>query len=234
MASSGNRKKKKVFYQSKAERRAKTARRAAIYLMRTVIMVVMACIICVVAFLAAVRISNVYILASEGMSLRAECILADGSRNDLDGYFTPSWLERDPELNEKTYSNYTITDYSYNLSVERISVMPWSVVATIIATETVSIRGNVNEELLSEGQNAADFPPPDWTPVRYKIHIISRSGQWYINELETLEKNPIQKPLGTPDPNGTPIPAATATSVPTPTPVPTATPFAGQPFMVLD
>ena len=204
------------------------------YLMRTVIMIVMACIICVVAFLAAMRISNVYILVSEGMSLRAECILADGAKSDLGEYFTSSWLERDPELNAKTYTNYTVTEYNYNLSVEKISVTPWSVVASIVAVETVSIRGNVNEELLSEGQNPADYPPPAWTPVRYKIHIISRSGQWFINELEVLETNPVQKPLGTPDPDQSPIPAATPTVAPTPTPVPTATPFAGQPFMVLD
>ena len=74
------------------------------------------------------------------MALRAECVIADGARNDLEEYFTLSFLDNDPAMSDATYSNFTITDYSYDLAIKRISVLPWSMSATVIATERVTLK----------------------------------------------------------------------------------------------
>jgi len=199
-------------------RRLRAARRSMMYVVRTLMLIILAAILCIGAFLTAERYSNLYILTSEGMALRAECVFADGARNDLEEYFTLTFLDNDPAMSDTTYSNYTITDYSYDLTIERISVLPWSMSATVTATERVSLKGNINADQLSEDQNPADYPLPEWTPKRYKIKFINANARWYISELVLIDENPDTSNLGTPDPNMTPIPAATPTPKPTQAP----------------
>jgi len=152
--------------------RLRVARRSMMYVVRTLLLIIMAAILCIGAFLTAERYSNLYILTSEGMALRAECVFADGARNDLEEYFTLTFLDSDPAMSDATYANYTISDYNYDLTIEKISVLPWSMSATVTATERVSLKGTINADQLSEDQNAADFPLPEWTPKRYKIKLV--------------------------------------------------------------
>ena len=201
--------------------RLRNARRTMLYVVRTLLLIILVAILCIGAFLTAERTSNLYILASEGMALRADCVLADGARNDLEEYFTLAFLQNDPAMSDTTYSNYTITSYNYDLTIEKIFVLPWSLSATVVATERVSIKGSINADQISEGQDAGDFPPPEWTPVRYKITFINSNARWYISELNVLEENPDTSDLGTPDPNLSPIPAATPTPKPTDAPMQT-------------
>ena len=204
--------------EQKEMKRLRVARRSMMYVVRTLLLIILAVILCIGAFLTAERYSNLYILTSEGMAIRAECVFADGARNDLEEYFTLTFLENDPAMSDATYSNYTITDYNYNLSIDRISVLPWSLSATVIATERVSLKGTINADQLGEDQNPLDFPLPEWTPKRYKIKFINANARWYISELTLLEENPDISNLGTPDPNLSPIPAATPTPKPTEAP----------------
>lgn len=199
-------------------KRLRVARRTMLYVVRTLLLIIMAAILCIGAFLTAERYSNLYILTSEGMALRAECVFADGARNDLEEYFTLTFLENDPAMSDATYANYTITDYSYDLTIERINVLPWSMSATVTATERVSLKGNINADQLSEDQNVADYPLPEWTPKRYKIKFINANARWFISELTLIEENPDTSNLGTPDPNASAIPAATPTPKPTEAP----------------
>ena len=191
------------------------AQRGAVYVVRTLLFIIMGCILCIVAFLTAERVSNLYILISEGMALRADCILMDGARNDLEEYFTLTYLGADPALSADTYDHYTVTGYNYDFNVESISVLPWSVTATAMATERVSVKGTINEDQLSDGESAAAYPIPPWTPVRYRIDLINNESRWFISGVTVIEENPKQKAEGTPDPNQSPIPAATPTPAPT-------------------
>lgn len=199
-------------------KRLRAARRSMMYVVRTLMLIILAAILCIGAFLTAERYSNLYILTSEGMALRAECVFADGARNDLEEYFTLTFLQSDPAMSDATYANYTITDYNYDLAIEKISVLPWSMSATVTATERVSLKGSINADQLGEDQNPADFPLPEWTPKRYKIKFINANARWYISEITLLEENPDSANLGTPDPNMTPILAATPTPKPTQAP----------------
>lgn len=208
--------------ESREIKRLRFARRSMTYVVRTLLLIILASIVCIAAFLTAERVANLYILASEGMALRADCVLADGARNDLQEYFTLTFLESDPAMQDATYANYTISNYNYDLAIEKISVLPWSMVASVTAVERVTIKGAINADQLDEGQNAADFDVPEWQDVRYRIRFINSNGRWYISELTVLEENPRDEKLGTPDPNQSPIPAATPT--PKPTEEPTAAP----------
>ena len=194
------------------------ARRSTMYLVRTLLFIIMGCILCIIAFLTAMRVSNLYILASEGMALRADCILSDGAQNDLEEYFTLTYLENDQALKDTTYDNYTISSYNYDLSVEKISVLPWSMKATVTAVERVSAKGEINVDQLSEGESIADYPVPEWKSRRYEIEFLNNKDRWYINNLTALAEDPASEPMGTPDLSLSPIPAATPTATPTATP----------------
>ncbi|MDO4572424.1 MAG: hypothetical protein Q4C13_03580 [Clostridia bacterium] len=193
------------------ERRIRTARRTMTYIVRTLLFIIMGFIVCIAAFLTAERVSNLYILTSEGMALRAECILADGSENDLEEYFTLTFLESDTALLDTTYERYTISSYNYDLSIERVNVLPWSMSATVTAVERVSLSGSINADQLGEGESAADYPLPAWQSARYRIRFLNDGGRWYISALELVQTDPETRPEGTPDPNMSPIPMATPT-----------------------
>ena len=201
------------------------ARRGALYLVRTMMLIFLAIIICILAFLTAERVGNLYIIASEGMSLRANTIIGTGADTDLAEYFTVSWLEQDDALADADYVPYNVTSASYDLSVEKFHVLPWGSTASIVATERVNVKGSIREEQLSEGETAADHPIPPWTPRKYRISFLNIQDRWYISDLTVLKENPPESAKGTPDLSKTPIIGATPSPVPSPTvrPLPIST-----------
>lgn len=193
------------------ETRLVTARRSLTYIVRMLLFIIMGLIVCIAAFLTAERMSNLYILTSEGLALRMSCIVGNGQRNDLEEYFTFTFLEQDEALSDNTYNRYTITNSNYDLSIERISVLPWSMSATVTIVEKVTLKGSINADQLAEGESVWDYPLPEWPTARYKVRFLNNDGRWYISAMELVELDPKTKVLGTPDPNMSPIPMATPT-----------------------
>ena len=72
--------------------------------------------------ITALYISNMYIVVTEGMELRAECILQNGPKLELTKFFTEDYLKQDALLNYNTqeeplggnpYEPWTITCLLY-------------------------------------------------------------------------------------------------------------------------
>lgn len=203
----------------------RVARRTLTYIVRVLLMIVVGCMVCVLAFLTAERTSNLYILSTEGMSLRASYILGeDTEMRDLEEYFLLAFLSEDAALTADAYADYSITSYDYDLTIESISVLPWTATATVTAVETVTVKGSYDSEKLLEGETQADHPLPDWPVRRYRIRFVNTGSRWYIAALDLVEENPEVEPLRTPDPNLTPRPMATPTPTPPPTPAATVLP----------
>lgn len=200
-------------------------RRGALYLVRTMMLILLGFVICILAFLTAERIGNIYIIASEGMALRANTILGVATNADLADCFTQTWLDRDGGLSDDTYVPYSVTSVSYELAVEKFNVLPLGSSATIDATERVKLKGTIRDEWLGEGERAADRPIPAWTPMRYRISFLNIDGRWYISDLTVLQEDPPEAAKGTPDLSKTPIVGATPSPVPSPTikPLPIST-----------
>lgn len=150
-------------------------------------------------FMAGYNAANLYILASEGLNLRAACVLQNGSLVELTEYFTQDFLSNDTILYQNTYGVFTVTDYLYKLSVERVSVWPWSTRAQLRGVERVDLTGSVNKDVLGEEESAADYPLPPWEAARYDITFVKTGGRWYISELALLERSPADQALRTPD-----------------------------------
>ena len=90
--------------EDRSARGIRAARRTLMYIVRVMLLLVVGALVCVLAFLTAERMSNLYILVTEGMSLRAEYILTDDvEMSELEEYFLlthlsdhplPSWPSR--------------------------------------------------------------------------------------------------------------------------------------------
>ena len=195
--------------------RLHTAKRTMVYIVRTILIVMVTILLCALAFFTAARISNLYILASEGMSVRAAAVLSgETDRSDLEEYFLPSCIARDEWLSTDAYSGFTISSYSCNLNIEKVTAFPWSSTASLTATEDVSIKGSLLPDKIEEGKTVSDYPLPEWQGGRYEIDFVNDGERWYISELKLLDADPQEKPLNTPDLSKSILPMAT----PTPTP----------------
>ena len=198
--------------------------RSSLYIARTIALVFLGVMLCVLAFVSCARLANLYILVNEGMALRAECILQDGPKEELDNYFTAECIAADGRLSDATYQPYTVASYNYMLDFSRIRVWPWFKDLSVDVLEhTDRIVGSANSNAVDP-----DSDPPPWTPIRYRLTVSKVKGSWRISSIITLTVDPKIDPLPTADPARSPLPMATPTLSPVPTPrisIITPTPF---------
>ena len=198
--------------------------RSSLYIARTIALVFLGVMLCVLAFVSCARLANLYILVNEGMALRAECILQDGPKEELDNYFTVECIAADGRLSDTTYQPYTVTSYNYMLDFSRIRVWPWFKDLSVdVLEQTDRIVGSANSNAVDP-----DSAPPPWTPIRYRLTVSKVKGSWRISSIITLTVAPKIDPLPTADPERSPLPMATPTVSPLPTPrisIITPTPF---------
>ncbi len=198
--------------------------RSSLYIARTITLVFLGIMLCVLSFISCARLANLYILVNEGMALRMECILQEGPQEELDNYFTDECIAYDGRLLDTTYQAYTISSYNYMLGFSRIRVWPWFKDMSVDVLEQADrIVGSANSNAVDP-----DSAPPPWTPIRYRLTAVKVNGSWRISSITTLTVDPKIEPLPTPDPSRSPLPMATPTVSPVPTPrlsVITPTPF---------
>ncbi len=182
--------------QKKAKKKAnplRIARRSLWYLLRLLIILTGIVGLCYGVFIEAMYVSNVYIIVTEGMALRADVILTSGATADLKSYFTEGFINSDYMLYEGAYDDYTVDSYDYRFSIENISVLPWSKNASIIYVERIpSIQGSANS-------SAESSVIPAWTAVRYNITMTRVDGRWLVSKLAIVEINPVEEAKPTPD-----------------------------------
>ena len=160
--------------------------------------------LCIGSFTVCARLSGMYVLVNEGMALRFEFIVQDASLADMRTFFTEKCLLADSRLQDLTYSDYSVTGYSYSLSFTHLSVWPWqSDISADVIEKADSITGTSN---LNDGA-----APPAWTPLKYRVKAIKENGRWHIDSITVLEVNPSEAPSATADPNATPLPMASPT-----------------------
>lgn len=169
------------------------ARRSVWYVLRIVLIIVAVMLLAYTAFIEAMYISNTYIMVTEGMALRADCIINDGSIDTLTDHFTELQIEGDNELYGTKYDAFHVESYNYDIEIESLKVLPWSNTATYTVVESVS------QIIAKPYDSGTTRPVPEWTTVRYKVTLEKFSGKWVITSLTVLEYNPELEPNNTPD-----------------------------------
>lgn len=199
--------------QEKKPTAVRAAKRGIWYFMRVILIVALIALACYGVFTTAFRAANMYILVTEGLQLRAECIVADGPKEELKAYFTEAFLSRDTLLTDTPYDDYNITSYDYRVEVNGFSVWPWSKTASFTVTSRMSsMSGVIREDRIPENApEDAVYPLPEWEDGRYEVRFRLDNGRWYMYQMQLVDAAPTPVPLRTPDMNKTPVPMPTAT-----------------------
>ena len=149
------------------------------------------CILCgmlVCGFYMCLNTANIYIILNDGLERRAQVILTKEEAETLNFYFHADFLSTDPALEgafdgTSMYDNYVITDFDYDLEIERLWAWPWDNYATCTVVERVpSITASVVSSRRSENLPAT----PSWQGGRYDITLVKENGEWKIIGMQQI------------------------------------------------
>ena len=136
----------------------------------------------VCAFYMCLNTANIYVILTDGLKQRAEVILTQQDAEKLNYYFHADFLSTDPALEgafdgTSVYDDYTITDFDYELTIERLWAWPWDSHATCTIVERVpEITGSV----ISSRKSEASAEIPSWRGGRYDLTLVKAGGSWKI------------------------------------------------------
>ena len=160
----------------------------------------------ILAFYLSMDTSNIYLLLRDGMQQRTSVILTQKNADTLTNYFTSDFLLNDETLriglsDQSPYVNYSVSSFSYQMSMESMWAWPWDDTATATIVEKVpKITGKVKS---GKSSLVTSTTPPAWYGGRYVVTLRRINGQWKIAGLRQTQI--IVEP--TAEPTGTPIPA---------------------------
>lgn len=195
------------------EEKIRIARRSITFIVRTILIVAVIACVMLYAFFQAMNMSNLYILATDGMRERADAMLLDDADVELEEFFLKSCISDDARMHEtaQKYEAYFIRGYEYKLTIESISVAPWSSAASMKIIERVtSIDGELPSDSWPEGttEESDIIEPPAWEDSEYELKFKrDESGRWFISEVKYIGQAPAQKAKFTPAPFATETPA---------------------------
>ena len=168
-------------------------RRSIWYVLRTVLIISLLLGLAFAVFTEGMYISNMFIIVTEGMELRANAVLENDSTNDLRQYFSQEFIDSDELLNSGAYQDYAIESFDYRYSIKGFRVLPWGKTGTVTYTERIpTIIG-------TPIQDDVAGPLPQWESVKYKVQLTKVDGSWLISGLIVLEENPEEEVRPTPD-----------------------------------
>ena len=136
-----------------------TIRRVIWYALRTVLIASAILALCYGVFTEAMYISNIYIVTTEGMSMRAEAVLRSASVSDLRQFFTEEQISRDVLLYRGDYHDFTVESYDYRYEIKGFRVYPWKTVGTVTYIERIPV---INATPNSESDSGAGTGAGNW------------------------------------------------------------------------
>lgn len=146
---------------------------------------ILLCILCgmlVCGFYMCLNVADIYVILSDGLEKRVDVILTQEDAENLNFYFHADFLSTDPALEgafdgSSVYDDYKISNFEYDLKVEKLWTWPWDNYATCTVVERVpSITGSV----ISSRKSEADAAVPSWQGGRYDITLVKTNGNWKI------------------------------------------------------
>lgn len=150
----------------------------------------------IVTFYLAMNVTNLFILAKDGMAARAQVILRmDQDAAELEKFFSPEYLARDALVQrslagDSVYMDYDIRGLDHRLTMEWIWSWPWDNTANATVVESVpAIDGKIKSSLREAAlaQDESRLYPPEWGNARYRITFLRADGRWKISSIHLLE-----------------------------------------------
>jgi len=155
------------------------------YILKYVFLGLLIVAIMIVGFYVAKDTANVYIIATEGMEVRAGTIMNIAQLDEMNKYFIESFASSDYELGTNKYDEFLIRDFEYKLKLESIWANPWEDTAYIKAVESVP---EIDGEYPVENEDEVPLVMPKWQSARYNIALVRIDDAWYISQVIKLEE----------------------------------------------
>ncbi len=164
---------------------------------------ILVCILCgmiICGFYMGLNTANIYVILTDGLEKRADVILTQEDAENLNFYFHADFLSTDPALEgafdgTSVYDDYNITDFEYDLTIEKLWAWPWDSYATCTVVERVpSITGSVIASRRSEASDTI----PAWQGGRYDITLVKDNGAWKIIGMQ--QRTVLMEPVASPQP----------------------------------
>ena len=153
----------------------------------------------VCGFFMALNAANIYVVLNDGMQKRVDVILTRQQAEELNKYFHADFLIADEALEGalngiSAYSDYNITGFDYELTIEKLWAWPWDAYANCTVVERVpSISGKV----ISSRRGEVSDRIPGWQGGRYDITLVKAGGTWKIIGMQ--QKTILVEPDGKTD-----------------------------------
>ena len=153
----------------------------------------------VCGFFMAMNGANIYVVLNEGMEKRVDVILTRQQAEELNKYFHADFLIADEALEGalngiSAYSDYNITGFEYELTIEKLWAWPWDDFANCTVVERVpAIYGKV----ISSRRKEVSERIPSWQGGRYDITLVKAGGAWKIIGMQ--QKTILVEPDGKTD-----------------------------------
>ena len=129
--------------------------------------------------------ANVYIIATEGMEVRAANILNLSQITEMDKYFVENYSSTDYDLATNKYDDFFIRDFEYKLKIESLWANPWQNTAYVRAVEEVP---EIDGEYPTDDEDEVPLVMPKWQSARYAITLVKINDAWYIRQVVKLEE----------------------------------------------
>jgi hypothetical protein len=174
--------------------------------------IVIVILLIILATFIAYDMANIYVVANDGLTQRAETIINRQDPTDLNRFFTLKYLNSDSLFYSDQYRDYLITGYDYELKIKKLWVWPWQSRTEVIVEEYIpepswkfSITDELRERLIAEqtpkvteaegdeegteGTEEAvkevslNIPAPKWQNGEKMIEFRKIDGQWKIDRI---------------------------------------------------
>lgn len=175
------------------------------FFVRKVTGLVIVILLIILASFIAYDLANIYVVVNDGLSQRTITVLDRQDPTDLNRFFTLKYLNSDPLFHSEQYRDYLISDYDYELKLEKLWVWPWQSRTSILVEESIpeaswkfSITDEMKERLIAaqtpvaiEGEGEVVetpeielvIPKPQWQNGEKLIEFRKVDGQWKIDRI---------------------------------------------------
>ncbi len=150
----------------------------------------------VCGFFMALNGANIYVVLNDGMEKRVDVILTRQQAEELNKYFHADFLIADEALEGalngmSAYSDYNITGFDYQLTIEKLWAWPWDSYANCTVVERVP---TINGSVISSRRSEVSERIPKWVGGRYDVTLVKVGGEWKIIGMQ--QKTVLVEPEG--------------------------------------
>ncbi|HCS73651.1 MAG TPA: hypothetical protein DIW17_07240 [Clostridiales bacterium] len=143
----------------------KTILKLITFLASRIIGIAVVLILIIMAIFISYDMANIYVMANDGLSKRAEIIIHNENPSSLSKFFTLQYLNSDSMLLSDQFKDYTVHDYDYELKIKHMWVWPWESTTEVTVEEYIpesSWRFDISDKM-RERLTLAQMPPEDET-----------------------------------------------------------------------